>query len=184
MSSATAEPTTEREFQGTIASQMRVNAADQYEAHEKLSNLRRFMAENGIVVDQWTVPLIRDMAGEDRRSDHYTVLTAIEVESSGRGTAECAGTEVVTRSVEGMTDPKAGEITDLKQGIEYEERRRDERQRTIDRYNDRLNKLLEERGNLMSQGVVTGYRVLGVLNGGVENVTLPSSPAQEVASQN
>jgi hypothetical protein len=183
MSSATAEPTTEREFQGTIASQMRVNATDQYEAHEKLANLRRFMAENGIVVDQWTVPLIRDMATAYEVTDHYTVLTAIEVEAYSPSTAECVGGEVVSRSTEGMFDRAAGEIADLRAGVEYEERKKAERQRTIDRYNERLNNLLAERANRMSQGVVTSYKVLSVVNGGVENVTVTPPTAQEAAPQ-
>jgi hypothetical protein len=82
-----------------------------------------------------------------------------------------------------MSDRAAGEIADLRAGVEYEERKKAERQRTIDRYNERLNNLLAERANRMSQGVVTSYKVLSVVNGGVENVTVTPPTAQEAAPQ-
>lgn len=181
MTSATSEETkTEgREYQGTIASQVRVTAESEWEAREKIAGLQQYLKDHGITIDQWSVPLMRDMQAtpEDAWVDKYSVLAVIDVATSNYSTADCAANELVGLAVERDTDLDRtarrveAEAREATEAVSAAEELLRSRQATADRLQKRVTEVAEERRNRMTQGVVTGYRLVSH----VPNPTPPSA---------
>lgn len=185
-----------REFQGTIAAQLRVEADSDWSAHYKLGELARYMRENGITVDQWTVPLVRDIANDTADAQTFTVLAAIEVAASTEGTAACAGYEVVSLATEALSanDHELHTETDE---LEYQKNRLadaeaqkvaaqeniDYRTKNVARIEQRIAALVADREGRMAQGVVTSYSVMSVTPGDLASVTASSQPGGDGASE-
>lgn len=172
--------TQQREYQGTIHSQIRVPGASRSQAAQKMYDLQNYLTDNGIVVDQWSVPLIRDMEveGDDVAKDRQTVLVAIEIESPSLGTAHCAAIELASRASEGSNDAKRRIVAAQQQADDYNERaanadaQADELSKAAERYREaavvateRLGAIMTQYEGSMIQGTIVGYTVLDSQSG-------------------
>lgn len=122
--------TAAREFQGTIASQMRVRAIDRRDAEQQLLALAAALGD-GVIIDEWGVPLIRDMDAESARAPRHTfnVQVTLTVEAPSLDTSDCAAREFASKSMHvsnGMVDPDLRQqIADHRNAIGFYERLRD-----------------------------------------------------------
>lgn len=179
-----------REFQGTITSQVRVDATSRAEAERKLRALESVMPGR-VKVDEWSVPLIRDMVeeGDNVPKSRYQVDFTLFVESPSTDTARCVAGEM-SRDVMEASNLDA-KIENQQETVAYYERRiadytnhlQSEQalagevpeyrvnqirgavaqsEQMVKTATDQLDKLLTERANRFEQGSVVDYRVRSV----------------------
>lgn len=113
-----------KEFQGTIHLQTRVQGEHRGDAADKLQKVRAVLEAEGIALDAFSVPLVRDMEEERGYGRHSTVLVAFDVASSSSSTANCVGHEAAgniqaASDVERTKSHMADELRSLTESVEY-----------------------------------------------------------------
>ena len=97
------------EYQGTFGVQIRVKASSRHDAWSKLYRLVDHLenAPDVVHIDEWRVPLVRDMNAEARSDDErrYLVNVALTVQAPSAGTAACAAAEFARDAEDLTTSP-------------------------------------------------------------------------------
>lgn len=96
------------EYQGTFGVQIRVKASSRHDAWSKLYRLVDHLenAPDVVNIDEWRVPLVRDMDAEKRTDDEqrYRISVALTVQAPSAGTAACAAAEFARDAMELTAD--------------------------------------------------------------------------------
>lgn len=161
-------------FQGTIHGQVTVPGATEWEAENKIRDLKSYLTDNGIVVDQWTVPLMRNLTDETPSPTEHVVLMRVVVESPYRSEASCAASEIASYATEASDTERElrnaeSNVESATENVAYGERRLSAENQRLEDYKKAqavavaaFDTVKERHGTHMNQGRIVSYEAVVV----------------------